>query len=55
MVVRRKSSVSGPLKQADKQVTVLQTATPMTTIVVPPPVGVISSKAVSISEAWDYA
>jgi hypothetical protein len=30
MVVRMKSSVSGPLKSANKQVTVLNTATPVT-------------------------
>jgi hypothetical protein len=57
MDVRRKSSVSGPLKPADKQVTVLKTIRTMTTTAVPPPspVGVISSKTVSITDAYDYA
>jgi hypothetical protein len=55
MPVHRKSSVSGPSKQADKQVTILQTATPVITVTAPSPVGVISSKSVSTAKAWDYA
>jgi hypothetical protein len=57
MVVHRKSSANGPPNEADKQVTTLKTAT---TIIIaaappPPPVGVISSKAISITDACDYA
>jgi hypothetical protein len=49
--------VSGPPKRADKQVTILKAATIVTAAATPPPppAGVISSKAVSITDTCDYA
>jgi hypothetical protein len=57
MVVHRKSSASDRPKQDDKQVTILKTTITLiaTAAPPPPPMGVISSKVVSITEAWDYA
>jgi hypothetical protein len=55
MAARRKSLASGPLKQADKQVTTLQTTTLVIIVAAPPPVGAVGSKVVSTDEAWDYS
>jgi hypothetical protein len=56
MAIHRKSLVSGPPKRADKQVTILKAATIVTAAAAPPPpAGVISSKAVSITDTCDYA
>jgi hypothetical protein len=53
VTAHRKPSASGLSKQADKQAVVLQIAT-LVIAAAAPPVGVIGSKVVSITEACDY-
>jgi hypothetical protein len=53
MVVCRNSSASGPPKSADKQVTVLKTATPVAATAASPSTGRTSWTILSITDAWN--
>jgi hypothetical protein len=55
MTAHRKSSASGPPKQADNQAAVLQIVTPMIAAAAPPLVGMVGLEIVSTTEGWDYS